>query len=468
MNSFLLNRALGTISPQHLARAQNSRLLHALQPSNDTALSIKSPSDEAIAGQPDEVNIERGCVAHPAGVNSITIDKFEGRYLLSGGADSSIGIWDLESTHSGTGESSVIKPLSYAPRTARTHNLGVTHLSFYPFDSLAFLASSYDHTLKLFSSETLECSATFDLASVVYSHSVSPIASHLLVACATQHPAVRLVDLRSGASTHSLAGHSGAVLTTAWHPKREHVLASGGSDGLIRLWDVRRSASSLGVLDMDDSSGLLADANTLQRPRERGKAHAGAVNGLTWDAEGTYLVSCGHDEKIRIWDGINGANTLTNFGPAVKNANTTTLLPLVSPTHLTGSSKEVLIYPNPRELLVYEMHTGKLLTRLRTPSFASKRTAVSAGSGTRNVVNRTTSLAWRAHTIELYSAHSDGTIRSWKPKTWEDKATEEESNVDADGDDNNIDDHDARERKRKREELDDIVDSLTKRKVTYN
>lgn len=387
---------------------------------------------------------------------------------MSGGADSSIGIWDLETiaptTSTGsTGSSTVIPPLNYVSKTARTHNLGITHLSFYPFDSLAFLSSSYDHTLKLYSSETLACSATFDLASVVYSHDISRVASHLLVACATQHPAVRLVDLRSGASTHSLAGHSGAVLSVAWHPKREHILASGGADGLVRLWDVRRSASSLGVLDMDDSVGLSSSGDTGPdvRSRQRGKAHRGAANGVIWDDDGTYIVSCGHDEKIRVWDGASGANTLTNFGPAIKNAHTSPLLPLITPTRLTGPGKELLIYPNPRELLVYEMHTGRLLTRLRTPSHTSSHTAVSAGSGTRNVINRTNGLAWRAHAVEIYSAHSDGTIRCWKPRTWEDVVADEEDNLDGD------DDHESRERKRKREELDEIVNSLTKRQVTY-
>lgn len=75
MNSFLLNRALGAISPQSLAKAQNTRLLHSLQPANDVTLSIKKQSNET---SDDDNNIKRG-VAHPAGVNSITIDKFEGR-----------------------------------------------------------------------------------------------------------------------------------------------------------------------------------------------------------------------------------------------------------------------------------------------------------------------------------------------------------------------------------------------------
>lgn len=76
MNSFLLNRALGSVSPQALAKAQNSRLLYALQPANDVSLSIKKPIDHEADGENDR---EKVGVAHPAGVNSITIDRFEGR-----------------------------------------------------------------------------------------------------------------------------------------------------------------------------------------------------------------------------------------------------------------------------------------------------------------------------------------------------------------------------------------------------
>lgn len=124
---------------------------------------------------------------------------------------------------------------------------------------MAFLSTSYDHKLKVYATETMTASATFDLDSVIYSHSLSPIADHLLVACATQHSAVRLVDLRSGASTHSLAGHHRGVLSVAWSPHEEHVLASGSLDGTARLWDIRRSANSLGVLDLEDSVGIVGE-----------------------------------------------------------------------------------------------------------------------------------------------------------------------------------------------------------------
>ena len=375
---------------------------------------------------------------------------------------SSIGHWArLQSRRCIPYEFSLI--LTLLPRDTPTHGAGITHLSFYPFDSLAFLSSSYDHTLRLYSSETLATSASFDLASVVYSHALSPVASHLLVACATQHPAVRLVDLKSGASTHSLAGHGGGVMSVAWHPTQDHLLVSGATDGSVRLWDIRRSASSLGALDMDDSTGTagFTDSGIDRVRQQRGRAHTSPVNGVLWTDDGDYIVSSGHDQTMRVWDSSTGANSLVNFGPTLRNSHNSTLLPLISPSHLTGLGKEVVLYPNPRELMIFELHTGSLVSKLRTPSFAASHTTINAGSGTRNVLNRTTSLTWRAHSVEVYSAHTDGTIRCWQPRTWEDGL--------ADGDivEEEDDSFAERERKRKREELDDIVNGLTKKKVTY-
>lgn len=347
-------------------------------------------------------------------------------------------------------------------RTSTAESLGITHISFYPFDSLAFLTSGYDRTVKLLSSETLTASATFDLGSTVYSHATSGVATHLLVACATQHPAIRLIDLRSGSSTHSLAGHSGSVLSLAWHAKDQHILASGGSDGACRLWDVRRSASSLGVLDMEDSIGVAGydGKGTGARRRERGKAHNGAVNGVAWTDDGHYLVSTGHDERMRVWDMTTGANTLANFGPALRNSHTTVQTPLIVPSHLSPAGSETLLYPNPTEILTFDMHSGNSLKRLRIPALQRVQ---AADGGIRNLTSRTTSLAWRAHHVEMYSAHADGSIRCWQPRTWEDDAAELDVDQDVSGED--AEDGGALERKRKRDELDQIVRDLSKRKV---
>ena len=456
MNSFLLNRQLGTIAPEVLVRAQHERLLTALQPAPHISFALQQSAERPRNDSPRTVDL-----AHAAGVNSIAIDRFEGRYLISGGADSSLAIWDLEAADTSSGEPITHLPLTVSARTSITQSLGITHISFYPFDSLALLTSGYDHTLKLFSSETLEASATFDLGSIVYSHATSSIATHLLVACASQHPAVRLVDLRSGSATHSLAGHSGAVLTVSWHPKHENILASGGTDGVVRLWDVRKSASSLGVLDMEDSIGVAGydGLGTGARRREKGRAHNGAANGLAWTDDGRHLVTTGHDERVRVWNMDTGANTLANFGPGLKNNTTTTLLPLIAPSHISAAGRETVFYPNPKEVLAYDMHDGIMQSRLRVRNLPG---AQQSDASVRNPKNRTTSLAWRAHHVEMYSAHGDGTIRCWRPQTSEDLAADEEAREDLENGDGSTAD-----RKRKREAFEQIVADLTTKKITF-
>lgn len=334
-------------------------------------------------------------------------------------------------------------------------------MSFYPFDSLAFLSSSYDHTLKIYATETLTPSASFDLDSVVYSHALSPVADHLLVACATQHPAVRLVDLRSGASTHSLAGHQGAVLSISWSPINDHILASGGSDGTVRLWDIRRSAGNLGVLNLEDSIGI-GDQDGLgknTRSRNVGKAHIGACNGVVWTDDGKYLVTAGHDERVRVWDVGVGANALSHFGPIIKNKYLSTLLPILPPSHITPPRTQAMLYPNEQEILMFDIFEGTLLKRLRVPGkYASQ---VHGIVGQRNIQSKITSIACRAGSIELYSAHSDGKIRAWMPRPSEEIDVDEEEALEVDGGEDD-------RRKRKRQALDEVFRDLTKQKITFN
>lgn len=74
MNTYLLNRQLGSISPLALASAQNNRLLQALAPATDINFALQLPNTTGprnTSGTKD--------VAHASGVSSIAIDRFEGR-----------------------------------------------------------------------------------------------------------------------------------------------------------------------------------------------------------------------------------------------------------------------------------------------------------------------------------------------------------------------------------------------------
>ena len=76
----LFGRALGSLSPHALQKAETSRLLSSLQ----AAPGIRFDGSDGVAPikaehNGDEENELGGIWAHKSGVNCLTIDKFEGR-----------------------------------------------------------------------------------------------------------------------------------------------------------------------------------------------------------------------------------------------------------------------------------------------------------------------------------------------------------------------------------------------------
>lgn len=91
MNSYLLRRALGTISPQAVQRAETSRLLHALHAApeirfdgGEKSLVGGSHGLEEWDPGPGETSAETSSAsadykAHGNGVNCLVIERFQGR-----------------------------------------------------------------------------------------------------------------------------------------------------------------------------------------------------------------------------------------------------------------------------------------------------------------------------------------------------------------------------------------------------
>lgn len=238
MEHYLLGRELG-----------NARAASNLVPYKNTCLLAQSlPA------------CSRHDIIHSTGVNVLAIERQQGRFLISGGSNGTIAIWDLYLNYS-------IPPIGIAA-TKDCHQFGVSSIVFYPPDASLFVTSSYDRTVKAWDSNELTVACGFIFDSVVYSVAMSPPAYHTLVAVSSQSPAVRLLDLKSGNATHSLVGHiGGGTLVSNWSPKDPHLLATGGEDGTIRLWDIRQASTCLARLDMHNSNSLPTDS--------RNQAHAG-------------------------------------------------------------------------------------------------------------------------------------------------------------------------------------------------
>lgn len=480
MQAYAYARETGDLSPDAFGRSVTSTLLKSFAPAPQHRFhgELSSSSTVNLENRPHQIK------AHGAGVTALALEKFEGRLLISGGAEGGIKIWDLE--EAGNPHATyTYKPVGAIARASTTagrgkgHSHGVTHLGFFPFDAEAFMSSSFDKTLKLWSTARATLSAEFHLNATVYSHATSPIADHLLVSCATQHSNVRLVDLRSGAAVQALVAHGGPVLCTSWSPRHEHILATGHADGKVRIWDVRRAGGVLGLLDQEDSLGIVhryrmalangQDWSRAPRFRASAQAHDEAVNGVHWSDDGRYIITSGLDKRIRVWDADTGANTLASFGSAIQNGHAKTASILTPPSG-PSASDDLLIWANDQEILFLNMHQGAVITRLRIPGMANPLGSRGSSEMGRN---RVTTIAWRSAGGDnrvtgsvigggnsvgaLYSAHMDGQIRAWMPTMPgpDDIGEDDELNEDEEG------------KKRKRKAIDDAYKSLMGKSITF-
>lgn len=76
--------------------------------------------------------------------------------------------------------------------------------------------------------------------------SASPHDAHLLATISTDSPMIRVLDVRQpGQALLELRGHAAAVNCLEWSPNRRGLLASGGDDSLVLLWDLMSQAGAV-------------------------------------------------------------------------------------------------------------------------------------------------------------------------------------------------------------------------------
>jgi len=263
---------------------------------------------------------------HQNTISTLAVDTILGRFVLAGSADATISIYDL----SHWGSEGFIRKLTHSSSFTRYrpvarslkvpvgiqsdnerallnipsgHSAAVTHVQWYPVDTGVFVSTATDGCLLLWDTNRMEpvLKVTPFLESLEWrdeggsmmwsSAHWQPRGDHSLVATGSWFDSsLRLVDIRSGASSHQLIGHSEGITAVQWSPTNPCIVASGSKDQSIRLWDIRKSGSGacISILGRDrmifddlpdppyqgDYSHLRTYAAAVERRRKR-KRHGG-------------------------------------------------------------------------------------------------------------------------------------------------------------------------------------------------
>ncbi|PON72952.1 Guanine nucleotide-binding protein, beta subunit [Parasponia andersonii] len=349
---------------------------------------------------------------HRGAINSLQVDLTEGRYLLSGSSDASVAVYDIQraTEFEGGGVIAKHKCLFVVDKNHENgHKYAVSSAIWYPVDTGLFVTGSFDHHINVWDTNTTQVVTNFEMPGKVYKTAMSSLATaHMLIAAGTEDVQVRLCDIASGAFAHTLSGHRDGVMTVEWSTSSEWVLVTGGCDGAIRFWDIRRAGCFL-VLDQSQTQlgrrppilehsatnkvsssksttvpSSLAKSRAAQRKvangnstkqsaigkisakgparqrlhpgmlstQDRATAHYGAVTGLKVTEDGMYLLSAGSDSRLRLWDVESGRNTLVNFE--------TVRLQTSKPMQLATSQNSSLVFvPCMTTVKAFNMWSGK-------------------------------------------------------------------------------------------------------------
>ncbi|CAA7397069.1 unnamed protein product [Spirodela intermedia] len=385
--------------------------------------------------------------AHRGGVNSLQVDLTEGRYLLAGASDGSAAVYDIQRSTDYEGGGRIAKHRSLLvvdKQHAHGHKFSISSVVWYPVDTGLFITGSFDHRIKVWDTNASQVVMDFKMPGKVYGTSMSSVATtHMLIAAGTEDVQVRLCDIASGAFTHTLSGHRDGIMTVEWSSSSDWILMTGGCDGAVRFWDIRRAGCFL-VLDQSRSQfgsrsplaessskkqsvpqrgasstisiaperkvphysntrklstsqrGKLIKGFDTQRlhpgmssSRNRSTAHYGAVTGLRATKDGMYLLSTGSDSRLRLWDIESGCNTLVNFEATHLHTRPLGLA--------VGEDSSLVFVPCMATVKAFDMWSG-----------ATSRTF-------RGHFESVNCCFFSAHNQELYSGSNDRQILVWSP-----------------------------------------------------
>jgi WD40 repeat protein/serine/threonine protein kinase len=253
---------------------------------------------------------------HEGTVHAV-VSSFNGRYVLSGGADAAVRVWDAEKGR--------------LQRQFEGHAAAVRTLALSD-DQQALVSGSDDATLRLWQVRTGECLRTLDHpGGAPEAVALSP--DGRFVASAGWELSVW--DLKHGQKAGALEGHEGGNSAVLW-ARSNRFIVSGGADGRIKFWNpatgqraaqLKSPSGPVHALALSLDERLLAAASGNPWDR-RGKVsvwntdtgqavceyagHESPVALVAITSDGRVCLSAGSDGVLHLWNAATGEGIRTH------------------------------------------------------------------------------------------------------------------------------------------------------------